>query len=523
MAHRFPQHVILASYVLCGTAVVSPLLWVSIPALVDYASYLARAAILLAPGASENYVVHWQVIPNLAFDLIAPPIARLVGIETAGRLFIGATMLLPVAAAALLHRALFGRVGLWPLAAFLFVYNYALYFSFLNYLFGLGVALACFAGWIATATWRLAPRIALFALAGVVIYLCHLFAFGLYGLLIGSYETGLLRAGRPLSASMLRRYALVFLQFLPAVALWLANHQAGEPHTIDYGTVQDKISAVLAPMNFHSFGWFLAPVVAALAYLAWRTGSLVLAPSMRWPLLATMACAVAMPATLYGSWAADLRLPVALPFLLVGSLRPARAQPWLARAAIVSAGGFLGTTIVATTLVWQAMDRNYAEFREVSRALPRGVRLMVARNHIPDDWGPIGQVPTALATLDYRSFYHVSNFAIMDRDAFISSFGLQLAPVEPAARNRSLQSQSHTPLFVETLIESAGKADAEMPVDETGLHHDTADWPHKFDYLLFIDYGDPRNPLPALLQPIARGSYFTYYRIAAGRDGPGIE
>src|SRR5579859_5027629 len=137
---------VLASYVLCGAFALSPLFWVTIPPLVDYPGHLARMALLAAPGASQSYVVHWQLIPNLAMDMIVPLLGRLIGVETAGWLFVGWTLAMLVAATALLHRSLFGRIGLWPLCSVLFLYNTAFYYGFLNYLFGLGAALLLCAG-----------------------------------------------------------------------------------------------------------------------------------------------------------------------------------------------------------------------------------------------------------------------------------------------------------------------------------------------------------------------------------------
>ena len=47
---------------------------------------------------SENYVANWHLLPTLAMDLIVPPLAQIMPVETAGRLFIALTMALPVIA-----------------------------------------------------------------------------------------------------------------------------------------------------------------------------------------------------------------------------------------------------------------------------------------------------------------------------------------------------------------------------------------------------------------------------------------
>ncbi|HKT20747.1 MAG TPA: hypothetical protein VJR47_22030, partial [Stellaceae bacterium] len=157
-----------AAYLLLGGLTLSPLLWTRIPALVDYPNHLARMWILVhgqdIPALASNYIAHWRLLPDLAMDLIVPPLAHLIGVEQAGRVFIALTMLTLVAGTVALHRVLHGRVGLWPLASLLFIYNAVLYWGFLNCLFGMGVGLLLFAAWIATRSWPSALRLPLFAL-----------------------------------------------------------------------------------------------------------------------------------------------------------------------------------------------------------------------------------------------------------------------------------------------------------------------------------------------------------------------
>ena len=90
-------------------------------------------------------------------------------------------MLALIGGTAALHRAIHGRVGIWPIWSVLFVYNAELFWGFPT-LFASGIYLFAFAGWIATGHWRVGPRIAAFAAVATVLCLLHLFAFGLYAL-----------------------------------------------------------------------------------------------------------------------------------------------------------------------------------------------------------------------------------------------------------------------------------------------------------------------------------------------------
>jgi hypothetical protein len=179
------------AYVFFVSLTLSPLLWASIPPLADYPNHLARMWILVhrseIPELASNYFIHWRLVPNLAMDLVVPTLAKITTVETAGRLFIALTMLTLIGGTVALHRALHGRVGLWPLCSLLFIYNAALYYGFLNFLFGAGLFLWAFSGWIATRQWKTAPRMTVFSVVAGLLLILHLFAFGLYGLSVAAY------------------------------------------------------------------------------------------------------------------------------------------------------------------------------------------------------------------------------------------------------------------------------------------------------------------------------------------------
>src|SRR5438445_1280805 len=87
---------IFVALVLVGLAL-SPVLWAAVPPLVDYPNHLARMWILAqngtVPELANNYTVAWRLLPNLGMDLVVPALARIMPLETAGRLFIALTLL----------------------------------------------------------------------------------------------------------------------------------------------------------------------------------------------------------------------------------------------------------------------------------------------------------------------------------------------------------------------------------------------------------------------------------------------
>src|SRR5262249_28768124 len=79
------------AFALLFALALAPTVMVDIPVMVDYPNHLARMHILATAGTPDQspyYQVKWALYPNLAMDLIVPPLGRLVGIEAATRWFL---------------------------------------------------------------------------------------------------------------------------------------------------------------------------------------------------------------------------------------------------------------------------------------------------------------------------------------------------------------------------------------------------------------------------------------------------
>ncbi len=89
---KFSGRARVAIYVALGAATLSPLLWASVPPLVDYPNHLARMWILVhrkeIPELARDYMVHWRVLPDLAMDFVIPALSMAMPVELAGRVFI---------------------------------------------------------------------------------------------------------------------------------------------------------------------------------------------------------------------------------------------------------------------------------------------------------------------------------------------------------------------------------------------------------------------------------------------------
>ncbi|HEX6841323.1 MAG TPA: hypothetical protein VF113_07335 [Stellaceae bacterium] len=508
----------VGAYLVLGALTLSPLLWAKVPPLVDYPDHLARMWVLLhakdIPALASNYVVDWRLLPNLAMDLIVPALAQFMPLEAAGRVFIALTMLGLVLATALLHRALHGRVGLLPLASLLFVYNLVLYWGFVNFLFTMVLALLTFSAWIMSERRHPLWRAIVFAPPAAVLLIFHLFGFGIYGLLVASYEL----AKRRWSRRAIGTTALLMLQFVPAMLLLMTMRGNGGPGYTRY-SLASKPLAALVPVSFGgplALDW--AVLFFAIFFLLYATRALGFrfAPAMRWPIIVMVIAAVLMPVWLSGSSAADWRLPATLPFVVIASLRFDGARPapvvWFALIALT----LLGARIWAVSASWRDADRRFAEFRVASQAITEGARLLVVQTPLTPEEAGIDGVPRALAARTDKEFWHMPTLAIIDRSVSIPYFFTGWTPVRASPRNADVARTQSRLLTPEDLVESASPdwqpPAAEWP-DEMGAMPYWRRWPEKFDFVLWIDFGQRPAPLPDKLQLVATGSFFKIYRI----------
>jgi hypothetical protein len=123
-------------FILC-LILVAPLAVVDIPPLLDYPNHLARAYVLAHAQAdlhlSQMYALHWAIIPNLAIDLILPPLLLIMPVHIAGRILLAVALVMPVVGTILYSQAVFGVRSCWPLAGCLVACNGLFLLGFVNF------------------------------------------------------------------------------------------------------------------------------------------------------------------------------------------------------------------------------------------------------------------------------------------------------------------------------------------------------------------------------------------------------
>lgn len=361
----------------------APLLIVDVPPLLDYPNHLARIFVLASlPGdaaLAQFYQPHWSLIPNLALDLIGPPLIHILPVYVAGRVLIAIALLLPVLGTIAYNTALGGRW--WSLAVGLVAYNSCLLYGFLNFSISLGLALLLAAGWL---RWREARPVQalLLAMAGALaIFACHLMGLVFLGLLIGGADLSRVWQERSWTVA-LRRGAGLALVFAAPAACYLASALQQMGGDADFMPIDEKLMQLLT--TFVNYDWTLDMTTAGVAIAV-----PALALTLRWgrvPGPAAFAIGLlaivflAAPYTWKATYYLDTRLAIMLGFMLFAGFVPTRAPASVRAATITVVVLLFAARMGLLTVAWTAHRDDLADLRAVMAPVQPGQAVYVAES-----------------------------------------------------------------------------------------------------------------------------------------------
>ena len=386
-----------------------PIFSTVLPPLFDYPNHLARFWLLLT-GGNAFYAVRWAPLPNLGGDLIVPLLARLLPLDLAGKLFLVLSFALIVGGAAWLNRIVSGGWRLWPLLTVAFLYNRQFLWGFINYLFGLGVALCGLALWLALERAQAWLRLVAAALVALLCFFSHIAAFGLYALMIAGVEAWpalaewQARQWRALGG----RAALFVGQFVIPAAVVVGSWSAVSSGGISYAAWWRKADLLFSVFDNYSRPFDVACftlLLILLGGLGWHQ-RLRLAPRLVPAIALVFAAYLLLPSQLLSGSGADHRIPVALFVLLVAAAAPRFPSRKTALVIGSAAAAVLFARLAVIEAVWLRADRVYAADLAGIDALPVGVKLAVAY--------PPGAVNAAAIPE-----VHLATLAVWRRAAFV--------------------------------------------------------------------------------------------------------
>ncbi len=462
-------------WLLCAI-LAAPLLLVDVPPLLDYPNHLARL-FLASSGAGDPvlgrmFVSRWAIIPNLAADLIAPPLFLLFPVHVVGRLLIALGVLLPVLGTVAYHRVVFRESSWWPLASALVAYNAALLLGFLNFVIALGLALLLAAAWIAGRPARPLATVLLTVPGAVLLFVCHLMGLAFFAVLIATYEAEQAwRHGLRWPEIWRRAGAVAVVLALP-FALFVASPFQQAEGELGWLPLDLKLVQLIFPFLNYDFPLDVATACLVIGFaalcLAMRWGSLRLHSGVALVLLGVLG-AVA-PFGFKGTMALDARFAIMVGFLTFAGMSPARLPRPVAALAIAGFGCVFAVRMAVLAMNWHGHAADLAQLRAVIAAVPAGATVdvtTVTPAEAPEYWrhAPRGRMLSDGSTLDA----HLPALLLIERRAF-----WPFLFAEPSQQPIAL------------------RPDYQRLADQTGgmrPHLAVADSVCGFDYLLLLDAG----------------------------------
>lgn len=429
----------VAAFVAVLVALIAPLWVPAMPPLSDYLNHVARADVLARYGQEAAYRAFyapaWGPYPNLAFDLFTVPVARVVGAETAGKLFLSLTVALFATGSVLFGRALLGRPSLRALLAAFFAYSESFLLGYASFSFGMGLMLAALSLFVGAggAVTSVKRQVGFAALAlGVVV--SHAAAFVTLCLACGaivlvSAWQARSRGGSLAIGALVRALApllpagLYFLSWL----LFFADHSAdrgfSSPGTSARLLLQTMLPTYSARLDLVVLGACALAAAAALALAR------PLAVDAR---LAAAACLLAAavfgaPADFGGGYEANGRYVVGawlFGLFAISPREPRAAWSWARSAAAIAAITVLFARQGLVAKAFADLDRDLAGQVALLQSLPDGVTL---GNLTFLD----GRAPRAVQ-LRERAVLHATSVAVLTRHANVPTL-YAIKGVQPLA------------------------------------------------------------------------------------------
>jgi len=458
-----PSRLTEARAVVTACAVLSlvlaaPIMAMSVPWFCDLYFHMARMAILENPHAadiSDWYRSDWRLLPNLAMDLVVPTLGEAIGTAAATRVFVALTFVLTFTGTVALHHAIHRKVTWFPLVACLFIYNWITFLGFANVLFGNALLLWALALWFHGRARTLPFRMLLGTVCAVILYTCHLIPLGLYALVIASAEFARLRQTRPGPHEIGRSLAVTAVPFLVPLVLLLTSRtvEASAPG-LDY-VLAAKLFALLTPFITVNIPVDLAIAAGtvALLYLLARERALVVAPELRFALVALPMLVLAIPTSFFGTDLADFRLPALGIFIAIAACRfGEQSSHRLRRGVLAGAAALFAIRMTAIAIDFATAEPEVKAITQQFRAMKPGAVLFTGtfehRSFLvdlfakPENW---------LAPWQRRNvvpFRHIGTMAVLYQPVLVPETTMidgqqPVAMLPPFRALKALQSQDH--------------------------------------------------------------------------------
>jgi hypothetical protein len=481
-----------------------PVLLAPIPAMVDYPNHLARMYILSRSGTAQAnpfYQTAWALYPNLAMDLIIPQMARLTGVETAARLFLLLSQILTVSGAMALERVVKGRSQIAGFVAIMFLYCLPFTWGFLNFEFGIGVALWGIAAMLLMQNRSWPVRLAVNTLFVCALFAAHFFALGIYGATLGILELWRAHDRKAAYRDTATRLTVLAIPALAVLAIMkLTSGAIGEEGTDWF--FEFKPLWLFRIMNGYSLTVSAACMVVLIGfiYVAAKRGVLKFGPGGLWLSIGFVLLYLAIPSRLVGTSFVDFRVIAAAAFILPAFCVLSLPSRQWTNAALAVAAAITLANLAVVYFVWLSYRADYAAMIASFGKLDKNSLVLIGDSGVGDD--------PPFHDLTAYPMYYAPTLAVAYANAFVPNLftgeGKQPVRARQAVERLDIPYSGPAPIAILAAI-AAGKTADVVPSY-------LRSWDRDFDYLYVLG---PlvANPLPAVLEELDRSSRFVLYKI----------
>ena len=490
-----------------------PLLWPTMPPLIDLPGHLGRYRVQLDLGTSpflwRYFDFRWAVMGNLGVDLLVEALAPLIGLEPAVKLVVLSIPATTVAGLLLIAREVHGRVPPTAIFALPLAYCFPIQFGFVNFALSMAWALAAFGLWLRLARLgRTGLRAILFVPLGGAIWLAHGFGWGVLGLLAFAAEIVRARAAGRKIVPAIFHATVQCLPLAPPVLLMVLWRSDGSGGTGDWVNWQAKLLWLGSILRERWMAYDLISAAILFALIIAATAGYRIGVNLTLGVAALILFVAywALPRVLFGSAYADMRLApyvvaIALVALTPGDLK----RPGLNGLAAAGTAFFL-LRMLTSTISAYAYGRDVDHQLEALNHVERGSRVLAL---IEKTCG----MPWDLSRMD-----HLGGYATARREAFVNDQwempGAQLLRVLYREGGKYFTSDPS-----ELVRGPACRFRGRLSLDEA-----VAEFPRQaFDYVWMMDlpfWRQPDNP-PDLVKVWDGGTdgNGVLYRVVPGKPG----
>lgn len=479
----------------------------SVPFAVDLPNHAARLYVecdLSDPVLSRMYEISYDLIPNLAIDLINRPLCGLADPMTVIRVAMALSLAGVLAVTWKIHRLLNEWPNAFVLLAPAMSFNIVTGMGYLNYF--IGTFLFLLFAWLVL-RFRLHERMSLGAIVignffGALLFLCHIFALALTGVFLFGmrFATG---AGPLLKRGVKAGTTTAICFVVPLLMIVLADRSGSK---LLY-TIEGKVRAIWAPMMYSNVPLATGLLIAwvALFYWAWREKVITFAPVVRWALLFLLGFALLLPTQLLDAVDLDSRSFISISYLAIAAIG---LQP--------TSSARLGTILASLIALATAAS-------QLAFAVPRVLRFDRQIAEIRQAFGVIGPNQSVFTIIKVEAetsvpqhlYSHVASYATLDRRAYnpfeFTGRGMQPMSVKPefacidVGAGRPIQVKLAQQLLDPSLA-------PELETMRYKHLNYAYMWDRKFDYVIYLHFGAGGNPAPDRLRPVKTSSFFTLFR-----------